>query len=310
MWMGRRFSVAIGAVRLAQAMIDVPNFVRLLKSETYDVVLVNSSVIPAPLLAAKLTGTPALLLVRESLMTNPMLRSAIPKRLIRNLLARWSSGVVCISKYVANQFGYGSHIIYPQVDPHILNAKGEPPEHNNLLSAVMLGSVSPEKGQLDAVKAVKLVRNAGIPIHLHIYGHGRPEDMAALRSTIEELKIAEFVTISDPVPNPLDVYLRADLSIVCSKNEAFGKVTAESVLVGRPVVGYDCGGTSEILAAGGGILVSPSPEALSRGIQNLYNTKGLLARLHAEATRSDVRSELEGTATRVVRYAEQVAQKR
>ena len=41
-----------------------------------------------------------------------------------------------------------------------------------------------------------------------------------------------------------------DVEIVCSKREAFGRVTVEAMLAGLPVVGSNTGGTPELIVDG------------------------------------------------------------
>jgi glycosyltransferase involved in cell wall biosynthesis len=306
LWMGRRYTLPVGLVRLAQALCDIPDYVRLLRANNYDAVVVNSSTAPVPLIAAHLSGVPSLLMVRESLMTNPMLKSAFPKRIIRRLLSYWATDVVTISKYVAAQFKFASMIIYPQVSQNFLDFKPElaHTRFDQGLKAVMFGTVSPEKGQLDAVRAVRIARDRGTPVSLELYGHGNDRDLDALRSTIAKLGLQDSVALRNSTSDVLGAYQSADVSIVCSKNEAFGKVTAESILAGRPVVAFRGGGTSEILAHGGGICTDPSPTALSEALTSIYNHENLIHKLEKEAILSPIRGKLASSAGEVLNRVE------
>ena len=78
---------------------------------------------------------------------------------------------------------------------------------------------------------------------------------------------------------PLEVLRSADLSLVCSRNEAYGRVTVESLSVGTPVLGYRAGGTVEILAAGGGMVVEPSVVELASALVCLGTDRELLQTL-------------------------------
>lgn len=294
LWMGRRYNIPVGIVRLIQAFRDLPGYRRLLTVHNFDAVVVNSSVAPVPLLAGFTQGVPTLLIIRESFMTNPMLKSLIPKRVIRMLLAKWATDVVTISKFVAAQYASKSTIIYPQVSQQFLRIRPEDVHDAPTwtLRAVMFGTISPEKGQIDAVKAVGLARAKGTAITLDLFGHGSETDLKSVRSTIEDLGLADAVKLRGPTSDVVGAYRAADFSIVCSRNEAFGKVTAESVLVGRPVVAFGCGATPEILLQGGGICTDPNPEALSIALTALADHKDLLSQLRREASMSPIRSVL------------------
>lgn len=308
MWMGKRFNFVVGAIRLLQALGDVPRYVSALKSGDYDVVVVNTCVAPAPLVAAWVTKTPSLLIVRESLMSNPMLRSVLPRALIRRLLAELAGEVVTVSNYVARQFKYSSLIIYPQIGRDFLefSAASGPCHPRGELQAVMLGTISSEKGQLEAVEAVRVARDRGADVRLRIFGEGTSIAERAVELSIQRLSLDPFVTLERPTSHVLAVYRSADISIVCSRNEAFGKVTAESVLAGRPVVAYGCGGTAEILAYGGGMTVEPTPELMGEALSLLCEDGRLLRRLRDEASKSQIREHLEATASAVLRCAERL----
>ncbi len=306
MWMGRRFSLPVGLIRLCQSFLDVFKFLPILKAGQFDVMIVNSAVIPAPLLAARISGLPCLLIVRESVLTNPLLRSALPRKTIRLLLAKMANKVVTVSKYVATQFVHESSVIYPQVselfydDSSVSVVK----KRETGLRIVMLGTISEEKGQLDAVRAVSLVGAHHEDIALDIYGHGSESDVKNLLRCIDILALNDVVTVHSPTSRVLEVYRQADLSIVCSRNEAFGKVTAESIMAGTPVIGYNLGGTSEILALGGGILIEPNSLSLADAINRLWSDNGALSRLEGDCGISKIKSLLAETADKVLGEAE------
>ncbi|MDQ0731128.1 glycosyltransferase [Arthrobacter sp. B1I2] len=307
-WMGRRFLGPVAFIRLVQALAGLFTFRRLLKNEHFDLVVVNTAVIPAPLLAAKAAGIRSLLIVRESLMTNPTLRCALPRRLVRWLLFRWATKVITNSDYISRQFSHLSRMIYPELsNEHFVRSPCRPhPLVASPLRAVMLGTLSFEKGQTDAVRALAKVRDMGVTIHLDIYGHGSKREVERLHRAILRLGLHELVTIHPPTSNPKRAFERADVSIVCSRNEAFGMVTAESVLSGTPVVGYDRGGTSEILGYGGGVLVAPEPASLAKALVDLDKDRNSLARLAADCEGSAIRRLLVGSPDRVLDFVESV----
>jgi glycosyltransferase involved in cell wall biosynthesis len=295
-------------MRFLQAIADVPPYLSKIRSGNYDAVVVNSSVAPVPLLSAYLARVPVLLIVRESLETNPMLKSAIPKSLIRRLLSKWATEVVCISDYVAGQFGFPSKVIYPQVgqefiDFHPTSREPEPGQRR----AVMFGTISPEKGQLDAVRAISDARNNGTDIHLEIYGQGTSRDNSNLLSAINEFDVADLVTVRGPTTDVLSAYNSCDVALVCSRNEGFGKVTAEAILTGRPVVAYGFGGTSEILAYGGGVCTKPSPHALGEALCEVFADDNLMSRLKDQAAASALREKLALSARQVIGTVEALA---
>lgn len=308
LWMGRRYSPPVGLVRLFQAIHDVPAYIQLLKKENFDTVVVNSSVTPVPLVAARMLRLPSILMVRESFMTNPMLKSLFPKWMIRHLLSSWATEVICISKYVADQFRVSKVVVYPQVGREFIDFQPEDDttQKRSKLNAVMFGTISPEKGQFEAIHAIRIARDGGALVSLDIYGHGKAADRATVERGIVDLGLQQSVKLLEPTNRVLDAYQSADFSIVCSKNEAFGKVTAESILAGRPVVAFGLGGTSEILAFGGGLTTEPTPESMGAAILSLTNDVGLMQKLQLDARNSPVRAKLESSAREVLERLERL----
>ncbi|MDQ0731124.1 glycosyltransferase family 4 protein [Arthrobacter sp. B1I2] len=308
LWMGRRFSRLVGTVRALQATLDIPGYVAHIRAGNYDAVVVNSSVSPVPLVAARIAGIPALQMVRESLISNPMLRSALPKALIKRLIFSWSSFVICISKYVAAQYDYPSRVIYPQVSERFLDFQS-PASTTPIMPqrAVICGTISPEKGQLDAIRAIKVARDQGAEISLDIYGQGKAADIYEVELLIRELQLSNWIKFKGPASDMISVYLSADLALVCSRNEGFGKTTAEAILLSRPVIAYGLGGTLEILEYGGGISTSSSPEEMGLALYEVATQPQLFEKLRKEARDSKLRFKLLSSARLVIDCVEDMA---
>ena len=294
-WMGPRHHSMLGAVRLFQCLLNVGPFLWLLNRENPDVVLVNSSVIPAPIFASRLARKHTVVIVRESLRTNPMLRTFLPIGSIVRLIARWSSRVITNSQYVARQYELKSTMIYPSLNMAFfdqpLREKGQRRTASPLLVS-MLGTVSPEKGQAIAVEAIARATLAGADVSLTIIGGGRHADIRELRSTIVARQVEDRVTYVSATQDPISEYEKADITIVCSRNEAFGKVTIESILRGTPVVGFDAGGTAEILGGGGGILVEATAQSLADALILLSRSPAQLRQLEEQCLNHPIRQTL------------------
>jgi glycosyltransferase involved in cell wall biosynthesis len=267
-----------------QYTTDVLRFRRAFGRKRPDVVVVNSSVTPAPLLAAHLLGIPVVTIVRESLRTNPTLNSLLPKSFITACIDAWSSRVVTVSRYVADQYGHPSTTINPPVEL----GRVPPPAHREAsasLRLLMLGTIGGDKNQTEAVEAVAIARRAGADVQLDIYGHGSNEAKSRVSAEIKHHGLVDLVRLHHPSSQVRSLMASSDALLMCSRNEAFGRVTVEALQSGLPVIGYDAGGTSEILAGEtpGGILVEPSPEAMARAIYKLAERPDVLAQITKRA---------------------------
>lgn len=116
---------------------------------------------------------------------------------------------------------------------------------------IISGRISPNKGQFQAVKAVKILRDRKHAVELAIMGEIGDDSYAnEIREYINKWKLDKYIHIIGYQEDPSKYISIADISLTCSKNEAFGRVTVEAMLMGKPVVGSDAGGTSEIIKDG------------------------------------------------------------
>lgn len=287
-WMSRRGKGIVGAVRITQAAIDTVGFIRDLRRVRPDVLVVNTSVTPAPLLAGALLGIPTVTVVRESLRTNPTLRSALPKQVIIAGLARWSTQVVTISRYVSEQLQpWPSGAPEPLVRHPGVSIDPLPrvprPEGSKTVRLLLLGSIGGDKGQVDAVRATAAAIRDGADLRLDMYGTGVAEEVEALREAIAASGQPDRVVLHEPVHAVEPLLAHADALIMASRNEGYGRVTVEALQAGVPVIGYDAGATTEILEGGGGLLVPVDVSALAGALRDLGADDALLQRLTAEA---------------------------
>jgi glycosyltransferase involved in cell wall biosynthesis len=107
------------------------------------------------------------------------------------------------------------------------------------------------KGQLDFIEVMALLRRRGLAVHGLIAGAAHPRKHGfenELRGRVAALGLDQDVSFLGQRSDLRE--LLAISSIACSlttEPEAFGRTTIEALSVGTPVVGYDYGGTGEIL---------------------------------------------------------------
>ncbi|MDJ1114458.1 glycosyltransferase family 4 protein [Microbacterium dauci] len=299
--------VLSGPLRILVATVDAVAFARWLKSSRADAVIVNSTTIPQASLAARLARIPAVTMIREAIKTNPALPSFLPKSLIAWSIRVFSHSTIAVSEYAGEQIGSATHVVHPEVP--LSSILADRPERLTL-HLVMAGTLSKEKGQLDAVEAVRVARDRGVEVILDLYGQAAPDRLNHLNRAIASAGLEHAVTHRGESRSMMEVFGNADLSLVCSGNEAFGRVTAESINAGTPVIGYDNGGTSEILREGGGMLCDPSPESLADAIVRLATDRALLRELRSACELRIASGGAGGTASTVLELIESVVRSR
>jgi glycosyltransferase involved in cell wall biosynthesis len=175
-------------------------------------------------------------------------------RVLRALARRVPVAVVANSRATAATLPVTTAVAYPGFAPEqeagsesALAARAEAPEP----VVVMVGRISPTKGQLEVVRALRTVVDAVPAARLRIVGEPAfgAEDYAALvRTEVARLGLDDHVEIVGFVPDP-----RAELdgAAVCVHAspvpEPFGQVVVEAMVRGVPVVATRAGGVEEIL---------------------------------------------------------------
>lgn len=108
------------------------------------------------------------------------------------------------------------------------------------------------KGHADAIELLARIRAAGVDARLMLLGvtEGRRHGyLSELRQVAREHGVLPFIAFSATRGDVREVYATSDLVLQLStRPESFGRVVAEALLVGRPVLGYDHGGVGELLA--------------------------------------------------------------
>jgi FkbM family methyltransferase len=110
----------------------------------------------------------------------------------------------------------------------------------------LFGSISMGKGQLDAVRAVAELLRRGRDIELLLAGYTvDPDYRARIEASAEG--VGDRLIMPGFIPEPLPAIAAADIVLSCARNEAFGRVVVEAMLLGRPIVYARSGGVVEYM---------------------------------------------------------------
>lgn len=188
-------------------------------------------------------------------------------------------------------------VSYPAVAPGEVQRRAletpsiEPFPVEAALRVVVVGRITQSKGQWRVVEAVGKLARRGIRVAVCLVGatiEGNAD--LALGRRAEQLGIGELVTFAGEQPNPFPFVRAADVGVVASDREAFGRATLECLLLGRPVIATRSGGTPELVAHGRtGFLVAPnSVDELADRLEQYATDSELLCRHSAAAAHGAV----------------------
>lgn len=217
-----------------------------------NIVISNSSVNPCGAFASKVMRKKHLWYLRELGKEDLNFNFIYGKR-----LSLWLVNKLC-SKILFNSFFLEANyekfiskekrcVIYQAVDidDNLSPFLSKKEEEN--LSLILVGRFAEGKGQFEAIKAVRILIDQGEKVKLSLVGQGTDSYSIMIKNYIEENELTPFVTL---VPFSKDVnncYAQADVSLVCSRSEAFGRVTVESMKMRLPVIASNTGANVELI---------------------------------------------------------------
>lgn len=274
---------AFGRHRQNRAVL--PELTRILREWDVDIVYSNSSVTPIGYMAARCVLRPHVWHLREFCDLHFGLEYDWGRRWFEYIVGR-SAAVISVSRAVEDYYlkkvdTSRKHVVYNGVASRAamagLQAKRPVEKGNRPYSFVMIGAIQPNKGHHEALQALAELAAEGRDVRLRIVGEG---DRSGLDGIIAELGLADIVECPGYVDDPFAVLLAADALLVCSRHEALGRVTAEAMAAGRPVIGYDQAGTAElVLHEQTGLLYRRGSQELAACMRRFINNPGWAAAL-------------------------------
>jgi glycosyltransferase involved in cell wall biosynthesis len=175
-------------------------------------------------------------------------------------------------------------ILYPNIESQKISklskTKITPPFRSpDSLKLVITGRIAPFKGQHMVVAAIGILRNQGIDCELCIVGEPSSQsDADLLHAAIDKYQISDSVHLVGHQDNPFPYIALADVGIMSSSKEAFGRATLEYMTLGKAVVGSSAGATPELIKEGSnGYLYNPKdPNALVKVLRKYASNRQLL----------------------------------
>lgn len=140
---------------------------------------------------------------------------------------------------------------------------------DGICNILIAGILTENKGQEQAIMAMSKLNNK--KIHLFICGIGPDEER--LKYIVKKNKV-ENIHFMGYINNLNEYRKNMDIALVCSKSEAFGRVTVEGMYYENLVIASDSGGTKELLINSTGLLYKYNDiEKLIQNIEFAINNK-------------------------------------
>ena len=276
------------AWRLARNIIACKSATRLLKEVRPDVVVTNTLTVPYGAVAARFVGTSHVWYVHEFGEEDHGLLFDLGEHLTLALVNRLSEKIIVNSTATLNKFRRYfspdklSLVYYGVPVPVQGNNENQP---GSPLELILIGYISPAKGQDEAVRALASLREKQLSLRLTLIGAEWEDYGSYLRALASELQVSDSIRFVPFTTDRLRFMQEADLALICSRAEAFGRVTIEAMKLGKPVVGANTGATLELIKDGwNGLLYRHGdPKDLAKKIEYLYDNRSLVAEMGRNA---------------------------
>lgn len=273
----------------------------IIKRVKPDVVMTNTIVSPWAALAAYFQRVPHVWFVREYGDADHKHIFEVGREKMFEDIGTLSDMVVTNSKTLGEHVSQYIHhtpvkTVYTPFDLSQLEYKANqdapnPFKDKDSLKLVITGRIAPSKGQHEAAKAVGELNRQGYNTELCVIGDAAEKnDEDRLMEMIEHYDIKKKVHLVGHQSNPLAIVKYADIGIMPSRREAFGRVTFEYMSVGLPIVGAGSGATPELVEDGknGFIYRLSSASSMASKLMKYAEDKALIEKHGAYAKQKTV----------------------
>jgi glycosyltransferase involved in cell wall biosynthesis len=173
---------------------------------------------------------------------------------------------------------------FPPVDDEavrVVRSSIPAPEGTPVL--ISIGRLSREKGHLDLLEALALVRGSGSAFHAVFVGEG--VERGRIEAARDRLGLQKHVTLAGLQHDVRPYFRIAQAAVIASHSEGSPNALLEAMSAGLPIVATRVGGIPEIAADGDSALLveAHNPEALAQAIRRLLQDANLRGSLAARA---------------------------
>jgi len=275
--MGERFSSFSDLNKfLSQTRQSVRKIRQAVRDWQIDMVYTNTSVIHVGRVAAWLEQLPHIWHIRELAQRHFGWQFLLPKWISLPILSS-SQALICVcqaakeeyfkpdnpkARVIFNGIGF-SHELDGFIESRNEASRGE------VFTFGMVGSITPEKGQVQAILALAELRKLGVSGKLIIAGHGSADYEETLMKLVSDLGLGPLVEFTGYVEDAYSVYDQCDAFLMCSDYEGLSRVAIEAMSAALPVIGKKSGGTPEIIVHEETGLLYETDEELLAGMRRM-----------------------------------------
>lgn len=248
----------------------------IIKQNDIDLVHINTTATNLGHLASKKTKRPLVWHIRE--FNNSKLENTFYSKASAKKIMGKSSAMIAVSNCIKTAY---EDFISPEKLRVIYDKINFPSEQrvaqildSNHLSICLVANITPQKGHIDALKALSVLPDDLKNItKLKLVGKVMNKDyFQELQEYIRENSLDNMISFEDFTTDIYKVLSNSDIALNCSWSESFGRTTIEAMLSGCLVIGSNNTCTHELLSDNHGFLYN-NPEELASLIIEAYSNK-------------------------------------
>ena len=268
--------------------------VELVEHERPHLAITNTLVMPWGAIAAAHTGVPHVWFVREfGERSQGFLYPGGRDTALRDIGAL-SHTVIANSRAVAEALQpHMPHrevaVVYPPVDLERVRARALEPRESEFddasaLRVAVLGRVTRSKGQWRVIEALARLGSGDVEV-LFIGGILDARADEQLQRRANRLRVPAATRFVGEQANPFSIVAQADVCIIPSEKEAFGRSTLECLALGKPVLTSRSGAGAELVDDGrtGAVIDADDFDEWARVLRGYLDDRSLAAAQHDAA---------------------------
>lgn len=225
--------------------------VRNLRNEDITLVHSNSSVIDFGALIARRLSIPHVWHLREFGLRDYNLKTPFGEK-AQKMYFNGSAAYIAISNIIKEHFSQFVPTNKLEVIYNGVCFDGVVADHRNKITQFCLvGYMMKGKNQLDALKAIKVLKDKGVKdFKVTFIGGGDDCYIGILKQYIQDNDLNEYIDFTGQISNVSQVMSTMDVGLMLSDSEAFGRVTVEYMMHNLAVIASDAGANTEIVKDG------------------------------------------------------------
>lgn len=276
------FQIILNLRKQIRNQFRLSKWIKLIKEDEISIVYTNSVTINIGFFISRRLRCPHVWHIREGIEQFP-LKYSLGKYLSKRIFKVAADKYILISDYLVQNYINtlpANRVIRIYNGVSISNEVRESNNLKSVLNLCITGVISEQKNQSDAIKAVNyLIRQKGFTnIKLHIIGGSVYKYQKGLDDYIEENSLQPYVFFHGHQSDVHSFLDNMNIGLMCSRDEAFGRVTIEYMLHKMPVIASNSGANPELVLNGisGDIYELFNPVDLAYKIEKYLTNPSLL----------------------------------